>query len=605
MLSKTRFVSIRTKLMVIISALVLLSLFFLITTTLNLFQKDLRNMVTLNSGNNARMMSDKIDAEINHRLESLRLLDTGREKNPALAARYFADTGDFLAIAWYNEDDGQFEREKILYRDAKLAQAKISADAIEKALYLPAIELALASQGKTTLRSLSHNKTGAWLLVGARHEGQKGRGAVAAIMRSDTLAALFSPLKSRGSTTSLHRAFLTDAKFHLVADSETEKSAVGADMSRHPVVTYMAAQKMSKNGVRRYELDGVHELGAFQKLSAAEAAVFTTVNEDIALEGVRRARTRALLIALLIIAIATLFVYFFSKTISEPIKHLAAGTKQIREGNYEVKLNPSTHDEIGDLTTDFNAMAKGLEEREKLKGAFGKFVNEEIAERVLSGRLALGGESKEVTIFFSDIRSFTSISEKLTPLEVVGFLNEYLTLMVGIVRKKGGTVDKFIGDAIMALFGAPLSTANDPVNAVETALLMREALKKYNVGRGSRAKPIIKIGMGINTGPVLAGQIGSEDRLEYTVIGDAVNLASRLEGLNKVFGTDILISENTHALVKDKFHCVPMRKVKVKGKQSEQKVFAVLGFAGDPKAPKNLKELHKLVDMYPGKKIKY
>ncbi|MBN8219496.1 MAG: HAMP domain-containing protein [Spirochaetes bacterium] len=605
MLTKIRFVSIRTKLMVIISALVLLSLFFLITTTLNLFQKDLRNMVTLNSGNNARMMSDKIDAEINHRLESLRLLDAGRGKNPALADRYFTDTGDFLAIAWFSEDNGQFEREKILYREPKLVHAKITADEIEKALYLPAMELAMASQGKTTIRALGRTKTGAWLLAGARYEGQKGRGVVAAVMRSDTLAALFSTFKSRGSTTSLYRAFLTDAQHRLVADSETEKSVVGTDLNKHPVVAYMAAQKVGKNGVRRYELDGVHELGAFQKLSTAEATILTTVNEDIALEGVRRARTRALLIALLIIAIAVLFIYFFSKTISEPIKRLATGTKKIREGNYDIKLDPSTHDEIGDLTTDFNAMAKGLEEREKLKGAFGKFVNEEIAERVLSGRLALGGESKEVTIFFSDIRSFTSISEKLTPLEVVGFLNEYLTLMVGIVRKKGGTVDKFIGDAIMALFGAPLSTPNDPVNAVETALMMREGLKKYNVGRGSRAKPIIKIGMGINTGPVLAGQIGSEDRLEYTVIGDAVNLASRLEGLNKVFGTDILISETTHALVKDKFHCVPMRKVKVKGKQSEQKVFAVLGFAGDPKAPKNLKELHKLVDMYPGKKIKY
>ncbi len=605
MIRKLRFISIRTKLMVIISALVLLSLFFLITTTLNLFQKDLRNMVTLNNGNNARMMSDKIDSEISHTLESLRLLDAGRENNPALEDNYFEDTGEFLAITWYTESEGRFEREKILYRDTKLRHTKITLAQVEKALQLPAIDLALASQGKTSIRALSDTKAGAWILAGARYNGQKRRGVVVALMRSDTLAALFSTLKSRGSTTSLYRAFLTDGQHRLVADSESEKNPVGKDLSAHPVVSYMTAQKISKNGVRRYEIDGIHELGAFQRLSTADAAILTTVNEDIALESVRRAGTRALLIALLIIAIAVLFIYFFSKTISEPIKLLALGTKKIREGDYEVKLEPSTHDEIGDLTTDFNAMAKGLEEREKLKGAFGKFVNEEIAERVLSGRLALGGESKEVTIFFSDIRSFTSISEKLTPLEVVGFLNEYLTLMVGIVRKKGGTVDKFIGDAIMALFGAPLSTANDPVNAVETALMMRDALRQYNVGRGSRAKPIIKIGMGINTGPVLAGQIGSEDRLEYTVIGDAVNLASRLEGLNKVFGTDILISENTHALVKEKFHCVPMRKVKVKGKQSEQKVFAVLGYAGDKKAPQNLKELHKLVDMYPGKKIKY
>jgi adenylate cyclase len=228
-------------------------------------------------------------------------------------------------------------------------------------------------------------------------------------------------------------------------------------------------------------------------------------------------------------------------------------------------------------------------------------VNEEVARMVMKGDLALGGESKIATVFFSDIRSFTSISEKMTPAEVVDFLNEYMTLMVEIIHRYGGVVDKFIGDAIMAIWGAPISRPNDAENAVSAALEMRAVLHKFNQGRGSRTKPIIRIGMGLNTGEVLAGQIGSNDRLEYTVIGDTVNLASRMEGLNKTFGTDILITQNTYELVKKKFVCQPLHKVQVKGKAEAQRVYAVMGKTGDTKAPKSLAELHKYTGLYPQK----
>ena len=195
-------------------------------------------------------------------------------------------------------------------------------------------------------------------------------------------------------------------------------------------------------------------------------------------------------------------------------------------------------------------MGIGLEEREKMKDAFGKFVNKEVAEQVLRGELRLGGERKEAAILFSDIRSFTAISERLEPEEVVEFLNEYMTRMVNCVNNTNGVVDKFIGDAIMAIWGAPVSHGNDIENAVNAALMMRHELTIFNQSRGGPRKPVIKIGCGINDGPVLAGQIGSEDRMEYTVIGDAVNLASRIESLTKPFGVDILISQDAYERVK-------------------------------------------------------
>jgi adenylate cyclase len=205
--------------------------------------------------------------------------------------------------------------------------------------------------------------------------------------------------------------------------------------------------------------------------------------------------------------------------------------------------------------------------------------------------LTLGGERKSVAILFSDIRSFTAISEKLQPEEVVEFLNHYMTRMVECVNRTHGVVDKFIGDAIMAVWGTPVSKGNDTENAVNGALLMRASLMEFNRDRGGARKPVIRIGCGINTGEVLAGQIGSEDRMEYTVIGDAVNLASRIEALNKPFGTDILISGDSLALVKDVFAVERMQSIKVKGKEEPQQIYAVLGRRDDPARPKSLEEL--------------
>ncbi|MCE9500864.1 MAG: adenylate/guanylate cyclase domain-containing protein, partial [Leptospira sp.] len=246
-------------------------------------------------------------------------------------------------------------------------------------------------------------------------------------------------------------------------------------------------------------------------------------------------------------------------------------------------------------TNSFISMAHGLQERENMKDAFGKFVNKEIAELAATGKLKVGGERKDCAIFFSDIRGFTAISEKLEPEEVVEFLNQYMTEMVLCVKSTHGIVDKFIGDAIMAVWGALKANENNTENAINSALMMRQALLKFNKGRGSAKKPVIKIGCGINSGYVVAGQIGSEEKLEYTVIGDAVNLASRVEALNKPFGTDILISQNAYDKVKGIFKVEKMHAIRVKGKEEVQTIYAVLGREDDPKCPDSLKEVRRIV----------
>ncbi|MDH5174171.1 MAG: adenylate/guanylate cyclase domain-containing protein, partial [Elusimicrobiota bacterium] len=172
---------------------------------------------------------------------------------------------------------------------------------------------------------------------------------------------------------------------------------------------------------------------------------------------------------------------------------------------------------------------------------------------------------------------FTAMSEKLPPEEVVDFLNEYFSEMVSVVTKYEGTLDKFIGDALLAVFGAPIAHPDDARKAVFAALEMQEKLKEFNKNRVMKGKNEIRIGIAVHTGNLVAGNIGSEVRMEYTVIGDTVNLTSRLEPLNKQFGTQILISESTYSEVKDYIEVREIPAVELRGKEEKVKVYDVLG----------------------------
>ncbi|MFW6210788.1 MAG: CHASE2 domain-containing protein, partial [bacterium] len=221
----------------------------------------------------------------------------------------------------------------------------------------------------------------------------------------------------------------------------------------------------------------------------------------------------------------------------------------------------------------------GVEEKEnkKIKNVFSKYVSKNLVEELLKNpEVKLGGEKKEVSILFSDIRGFTSMSENMEPEEVLDMLNEYLTEMTEVVFDSGGTLDKFIGDAVMALFGTPLYYKDHASRAVRAALMMKGKLAELNEKWEKEGKNRLKIGIGINSGVVVAGNMGSLKRMEYTVIGDNVNIASRLESLNKELGTEILISEKTYEMVKDIVNVKKHTEIKVKGKTASMDVYEVI-----------------------------
>jgi adenylate cyclase len=278
-----------------------------------------------------------------------------------------------------------------------------------------------------------------------------------------------------------------------------------------------------------------------------------------------------LIVFLLAVGIATAagLALFVSRSVAGPLARLRFAMADVEQGRLDVRAPVVANDEIGGLAEGFNRMVEGLREREFVKETFGKYVSPEIRDEILARRIPLDGQLRRVTILFSDIRDFTPWVERSDPREVVRDLNAYFGEMEAAIRDHGGLVLQYIGDEIEAVFGAPVADADHAAHAVRTALAMRRRLAGWNA---ARATPL-RHGIGIHTGVVVAGNIGSAARLSYALVGDAVNLASRIQGLTKDVGCDVLVSGDTRRLLDGEFDLAPLPAVRVKGKSEEVEVF--------------------------------
>ena len=286
-----------------------------------------------------------------------------------------------------------------------------------------------------------------------------------------------------------------------------------------------------------------------------------------------------IIVSMLLLIISFIITLSLSKLILNPLKNLTLASKRIQSGDYKTRVGVVTSDELGDLADSFNDMADSLAEKEFMRDTFGKIVDPEVRDYLMSGAgkkslgETLGGETREVTVLFCDIRSFTAMSEKMAAAEVVSLLNRYFTALGQCITSHHGIINKYIGDAIMAIFGAPVSLPNSALDAFEAALDMRQTLVKLNNDFKKDGLPELKFGIGIHTGPVFAGTIGAETRMEYTVIGDTVNTASRLESLCKTYSTDLLISESSAEKIGDKDNLKFVAEAEIRGKTEAMKVY--------------------------------
>lgn len=281
--------------------------------------------------------------------------------------------------------------------------------------------------------------------------------------------------------------------------------------------------------------------------------------------------------AMLSFGIALLLINRISRKITGPIHLLSNASEELGKGKYEGLVLPQLkkrHDEIEVLSHSFEKMVIALRDRDKIRGVLNKVVSKEITEEILKGNVELGGEERTLTLLFSDIRGFTSFSEHLQPKELIGLLNEYMTRMCRIIDETHGVVDKFVGDEIMALYGAPVALVDHPVKAIEAAIYMLKELRIWNEERRKRQETTFEIGIGIHTGLVCTGNMGAENRLNYTAIGSGVNLASRICGAAAPM--QILVSEETYKIVKDKFQLNPLPPVTLKGIDHPVMVYEVV-----------------------------
>jgi len=259
----------------------------------------------------------------------------------------------------------------------------------------------------------------------------------------------------------------------------------------------------------------------------------------------------------------------------DSLQELSNAMKKVEDGSLDVYLLERTSDEYAGIYRRFNRMVKELMERERLRDAFGRYVAKELADDVMQNGINLSSHEVQASVLFADIRDFTAMSEKMSAEEVVSLLNQYFNAVEPAIKAEGGWINKFGGDSLLAVFGVLTPQPDHIQHAVQAALKMRDALNKFNSEQENSGKHPLRIGVGIHCGEMVAGSVGSDDRMEFTVIGDTVNMASRIEGLNKKWGTDILISEDVAKATKRAIALETMPEIRVHGISNPIQVFAI------------------------------
>ena len=422
-----------------------------------------------------------------------------------------------------------------------------------------------------------------------------GTNAGAALSENTVIAFLFSAeeLGDSFASGSVNQSFFVNKDGTILVHSNNALMMSAADDSANPIVKAMQESAANNSQITYHTKDNTEYIGAFRKLSFGDCAVITTVQTYIILEGVRKTTRRNLYISAIILALSILIIYFFSKSLSRPLKVLTAIVNEINNGNFNTELFSEikkTHkDEIG-------VLANSTKHEREILNTFTKLTNKGVTQAIIKKEIDFEPHLKDITIFFSDIRGFTAISDgfknrfgEKSAAEIISFLNDYMSRMVSCITRTGGTVDKFEGDAIMAAWGVLRNESldwellpkdskeykkekkhhdsyvrRDALAAITCCMAMRYSLMLYNKEAEAftkahekeplaKYKPHIRIGAGLNSGRATVGFMGSFDKMEYTSIGDAVNFASRTEASNKPCGTDTLITQDTYDILKYDF----------------------------------------------------
>ncbi len=361
-------------------------------------------------------------------------------------------------------------------------------------------------------------------------------------------------LMSQHILSPLVNGFLAATTTYLCVDWIFRRMLVPRVFPRGGLAEISGAAALGVRGRMLVFLTAVAFVPMFTLLGLVRSAT-VRLDAGFPVAGVRDALARSSEITFLVyVLLGIALTLLQALTFTRPLQAMATALRRIGGGDLDTSLAVTSSDELGVLEDGVNTMVETLRERDRILATFGRVVEPAVRDQLLAGNLPLHGELRTASILFCDLRGFTALAETAPPAEVVSTLNEFFTAMTAWVRQSGGVVDKFIGDAMLVVFGlfSPGAAAHDApqaaASAVRCALGMRHRLRELNTRRAAAGRPPLAMKIGVHTGEVVAGTIGARDRHEYTVIGDAVNVAFRLQQLAKEHGQDVLISETTYNL---------------------------------------------------------
>ena len=584
------------KLIIIVSLIVIVAMSVLTYISLNFFERETENRIRDNNISLSQTVANQSEKEIFQLLDSANLLfQLGLMSNEdtSLVEDFFANSRSLIFVGIPGSDFSFSNRD--WFRASGIFNESAT---LESIMATHSENLDRARAGETLIINISplipnlHSPVIAFFapfLFGTERQ--------TFVVLADVGASLAESVQSQeGFTTTM----IINSEGEILAHPDPARVLGGENLRNSEIFEKLYAQGLPRGQIFYEEEtdDGlVSVMGSFALISIGNLGVVTTVREADAFAVMKSIRILNWSLLGIVLSFAILGVYFFSQSLSNPLKELTLATMQIKVGNYDITINPRTKDEVGQLAQNFSSMVPSLRARERLFQKTEVFVNKQVAQMIDNDTLPEHAETKEVTVFFSDIRDFTPMSEAMgDPQLVINNLTEYFGIMVPCIEQTQGTVDKFIGDAVMAVWGSMHNLENSAENAINASLMMRTALRKFNVGRGSIERPIFQIGCGLNSGPATVGIMGDpSSKMEWAHMGDTVNLASRIEALNKLMGTDIIISQSTANCVEGIFNLVPLKKIKIKGKSEPQRIYAVLGRMGDKTQPKSLGELRTMI----------
>jgi adenylate cyclase len=573
--------TIKVKLIAIISMVIGLSLSGMILLASYFFREDSEKRIQENNLQIVTLLGDKIEKEIFNlasRANTQAILQEQKlepELKALFQSLFFQDNPSFLFLGVYQKNKNLWEGKFENYNSAGLAERQITETSIKNTIDLRREDWNRCLSGETIVINLSPNLLRPALGIALPFGGDREEKIMVVILDSSDFLKSFD-------TQGINVNYLVDPDGNILVHPKTDLVLAGTSFQKNPIVSYLLENK-NRNGLRAYTDEGKNYLGSFQKLSTAGLGVVATVEEAVAFEEVYKIQNRNIKILIIVLCASILIVFFFSRTITEPTKRLVAATKEIEAGNFQVSIQPESRDEIGLLTNSFIEMGQGLVEREKVKSILGNMIDPIVVEEAMKDMEALKrGSEKKITAFFSDVAGFSTISEQLRSQDLASLLNEYLSAMTIILKDHHGVLDKYIGDAIVGIFNAPVDVANHEMEACLASIEMIQKLEdlrnywqKNNLY--SKEAQSMDARIGLNSGPAKVGFMGTDALASYTMMGDTVNLAARLEAAAKDYGVNILIAESTAKSVQGQLQIRFLDLVRVKGKEEPVRIYELVG----------------------------